>query len=213
MKKVFIVLFIIFNLIWISGCGCSKIDFTYFSEHVNSIENYKYYSLTQEIYNSDLLLYKQDKNVYFDGDKARIVIDTKNINGIDEDEIYNQNKEEFFKEGNNFYYKENGKWKIRTQENSEKIGLSLSKDMFSDYKIDKEDKRIFRGSVKEESVNEFFGYKLENVSDIKLNIFIDKNDKVESVSLEYNESNGNKVVVSISIGYELISKFEIPTVE
>ena len=212
MKKIFSLLLIGLNLIFVSGCRCSKVDFNYFSDNVNSIENYKYYFLTQEIYSNDLLLYKQDKNVYFDGNKSRIVIDTQSINAVDEEEIYSQNKEEFYKQENNLYYKENGKWKMKTQESSEKIGLSLSKDMFSNYKIDKGDKRTFQGIVKNDCINEFFGFKLENVSDVKLNIVINKNDKVESVSLEYNESNGNRIVVYINIGYELISTFEIPTV-
>ena len=44
-----------------------------------------------------------------------------------------------------------------------------------------------------------------------LNIDVGANDKVESVSLEYNESNGNKVVIAVKVGYEYISKFELPT--
>lgn len=214
MKKIFNVLVLVISLICISACGCGdKINFAYFSKHVNSIENYRYYVISEEIYNNELLLYKNDKNVYLDGEKIRMVLKTKEINSIDQEGLYSENEEEFYKKGTDFYYKEDGKWKIKQVEDNESIGFDLKKSLFSTYKITTKTKNVFVGELKENSINEFLGFSLENVSNMTLSIEINNKDKVEKVSLEYIESNGNKVVVSIKVGYEYLSRFELPTVE
>lgn len=214
MKRILKVLLLIVNLVCVSACGCgSKVDFAYFSKHVNSIENYRYYVISEEIYNNELLLYKNEKNVYLDGEKRRIVLKTSEINPIESDELYSEIQEEFYKKGTDLYYKDNGEWKIKQVEDSETIGFELKKGLFSDYEIKTKNKNVFVGELKENSITEFLGFSLVNVSNVTLNIEISKKDKVEKVSLEYVESNGNKVVISIKVGYEYLSRFELPTVK
>ena len=212
MKKLLGILLLFINLVCVSGCG-DKVDFGYFKKHVDSIKNYRYYVISEEIYNNELLLYKKDKNVYLDGEKYRIVLNTKEINDIEADDLYNQTEEEFYKKGSDFYYKENGVWKIKQVETNETVGFNLKKNMFSTYEISKKDKNVFTGELKADSINEFLGFEITNVSNMALNIEISKKDKVEKVALEYLESNGNKVVVSITVGYQYLSRFELPTVE
>ena len=214
MKRILKVLLLIVNLVCISACSCgSKIDFAYFSKHVNSIENYRYYVISEEIYNNELLLYKNEKNVYLDGEKMRIVLKTSEINPIESSELYNESQEEFYKKGTDLYYKENDEWKIKKVEDNEAIGFDLKKSLFSDYEISTKNKNVFVGELKENSIKEFLGFSLTNVSNVTLSIEINKKDKVEKVSLEYVESNGNKAAISIKVGYQYLSRFELPTVK
>ncbi len=68
-------------------------------------------------------------------------------------------------------------------------------------------------SVKDKELSSFFGFDLSGVSEVKLNIEVSGTNKLKTVSLEYKEENGNKVVVSISVGYTQVIKFDLPIIE
>ena len=59
----------------------------------------------------------------------------------------------------------------------------------------------------------FFGFDIEDVSDVKLSIEISNTDKVKNIAIQYKAENGNDVSVSIKVGYTQVIKFSLPTVE
>lgn len=198
-----------------SGCSCKddKIEFNYFENKTNNVQDHKYYLISQEIYNGDLLLYKHDKNVYIDDNKYKIIVDVKEINDLDEEELYSNSKEEYYRNENDFYYKEDGVWKIKENESVESIGFSIKKDMFEKYSIKEENgNKILSGDLKKEKISEFLGFELNDVDCLKLTLNISSEDKVKNVSLEYVDGNYNKVIISLEISYSQMANFELPDV-
>lgn len=215
MKKVLNLLVLLISIICFSGCSCNKLNFTFFKDKVNDIEGYRYYVVTQEIYNENLLLYKEEKNVYLSEEKYRIVVNTESIADLDSENLYDEKEEVYYQNGNDFYYQENGKWKIKQKENSSaNIGVSISEDIFKNYSIKEEGgNKFLEGPLKDDALDNFFGFDVEGVSEVKLSIEISNTDKVKNIALEYKAENGNKVIVSIKVGYTQVIKFSLPTVE
>ncbi len=215
MKKVLNLLVLLISIICFSGCSCNKLNFTFFKDKVNDIEGYRYYVVTQEIYNENLLLYKEEKNVYLNEEKYRIVVNTESIADLDSENLYDEKEEVYYQNGNDFYYQENGKWKIKQKENSSaNIGVSISEDIFKNYSIKEEGgNKFLEGPLKDDALDNFFGFDVEGVSEVKLSIEISNTDKVKNIALEYKAENGNKVIVSIKVGYTQVIKFSLPTVE
>ena len=215
MKKVLNLLVLLISIICFSGCSCNKLNFTFFKDKVNDIEGYRYYVVTQEIYNENLLLYKEEKNVYLNEEKYRIVVNTESIADLDSENLYDEKEEVYYQNGNDFYYQENGKWKIKQKENSSaNIGVSISEDIFKNYSIIEEGgNKFLEGPLKDDALDNFFGFDVEGVSEVKLSIEISNTDKVKNIALEYKAENGNKVIVSIKVGYTQVIKFSLPTVE
>lgn len=215
MKKVLNLLVLLISIICFSGCCCNKLNFTFFKDKVNDIEGYRYYVVTQEIYNENLLLYKEEKNVYLNEEKYRIVVNTESIADLDSENLYDEKEEVYYQNGNDFYYQENGKWKIKQKENSSaNIGVSISEDIFKNYSIKEEGgNKFLEGPLKDDALDNFFGFDVEGVSEVKLSIEISNTDKVKNIALEYKAENGNKVIVSIKVGYTQVIKFSLPTVE
>ena len=215
MKKVLNLLVLLISIICFSGCSCNKLNFTFFKDKVNDIEGYRYYVVTQEIYNENLLLYKEEKNVYLNEEKYRIVVNTESIADLDSENLYDEKEEVYYQNGNDFYYQENDKWKIKQKENSSaNIGVSISEDIFKNYSIKEEGgNKFLEGPLKDDALDNFFGFDVEGVSEVKLSIEISNTDKVKNIALEYKAENGNKVIVSIKVGYTQVIKFSLPTVE
>jgi hypothetical protein len=214
MKRLLNIFIFLACAICLNGCKCSKNDFTYFKDKIDNIDNYRYYIVNQEIYNNELLLYKKEKNVYLNDNKYRIVINTKEINGIDNEELYSQSQEEYYQQGNDFYYKEGNEWKVRENQSGGSIGFKIKESFFKKYKIKEENgNNLFSGELKSGVLTEFFGFEIKDVSNVILNIEISDTDKVKNVSLEYLENNGNRVVVAIKVGYTQVIDFKLPIVE
>lgn len=215
MKKVLNLFVLLISIICFSGCSCSKLNFSFFKDKVNNIQDYRYYIVSQEVYKEDLLLYKEDKNVYLNEEKYRIVINTKEIADIESEDLYNEVEEVFYQNGNDFYYQEDGKWKIRQKETStENIGISIKEDMFETYNIKEEGgNKFLEGIIKNSALAGFLGFDINSDSNMRLTIEISNTDKVKNISLEYVAPNGNKVVASIKVGYTQVIKFSLPAVE
>ena len=215
MKKVLNLLVLLISIICFNGCSCNKLNFTFFKDKVKDIEGYRYYVVTQEIYNENLLLYKEEKNVYLSEEKYRIVVNTESIADLDSEILQDEKEEVYYQNGNDFYYQENGKWKIKQKENSSaNIGVSISEDIFKNYSIKEEGgNKFLEGPLKDDALDNFFGFDVEGVSEVKLSIEISNTDKVKNIALEYKAENGNKVIVSIKVGYTQVIKFSLPTVE
>ena len=215
MKKVLNLLVLLISIICFSGCSCNKLNFAFFKDKVNDIDGYRYYVITQEIYNEELLLHSNIKSIYVDGDKYRIEIDEKTINDIEDENMYTETETEYFQQGTTFYYKENGFWKTKNAEALEtSSGYSVSEDIFSSYQIKEENgNKILSGSIKNDSVSTLFGFDVSDVNELKMTVTINSNNKVKDVVLEYKADNNNKVVVSIEVGYSQVIVFELPTVE
>lgn len=215
MKKVLNLLVLLISIICFSGCSCNKLNFAFFKDKVNDIDGYRYYVITQEIYNEELLLYKEEKNVYLNDEKYRIVVNTSIIADLESENLYDETEEVYYQSGDDFYYQENGKWKTKQKENSsENIGVSISEEIFKSYSIKEEGgNKFLEGTLKDNSLDDFFGFDIEDVSDVKLSIEISNTDKVKNISIQYNAENGNRVVVSIKVGYTQVIKFSLPTVE
>lgn len=217
MKKILYVCLIAFCVLSMSGCKCNndnEVNFTYFKDKISSIDGYKYYVLSQKIYSGSLLTYEKEKKVYLNNEKYRIEIIENEINDLESEDMYSKNIEEYYQYGTDFYYKENNEWKIKQNEKMTGLGYSISKKMFSKYVIEEKNNiRYFNGDLKDEELSSFLGFELSGVSEVKLNIEVSGTNKLKFVSLEYKEENGNKVVVSISVGYTQIIKFDLPIVE
>ena len=215
MRKILNILLVLISFIGFSGCKCKETehDFSYFKKHIGVIENYKYYVVKENIHNEELLLYQKEKHVYVDGEKYRILVDTKEIAPIDSDNLYDEKQEEFYKKGTTFYYKEGNEWRTENREVSSSLGLTISKDIFKSYKISEEKgNKILKGNLKNDSLNNFFGFDLNNSKDVTFSIVISSKDKIKSISIEYMSNEGNNVSVSIEFSYSQIIKFELPTV-
>ena len=215
MKKIIKCLMLFVTLLFTGACSCDKPDFDLFKESLNKIEGYRYFAVSQEIYNEELLLHSNIKSIYVDGDKYRIEIDEKTINDIEDENMYTETETEYFQQGTTFYYKENGFWKTKNAEALEtSSGYSVSEDIFSSYQIKEENgNKILSGSIKNDSVNTLFGFDVSDVNELKMTVTINSNNKVKDVVLEYKADNNNKVVVSIEVGYSQVIVFELPTVE
>lgn len=214
MKRILSLFILIMSLVCINGCRCDKgVDFAYFKDKINDLEGYRYYVVSQEIYNNELLLYKKDKNVYFNDDKKRILITTKEISDIESENLYDSKEEEYYSHGNNFYYKEDGSWKIKENETKEELGFNLNKSWFKNYKI-KEEKgnKYFVGNIKNESLVDFLGFEVSDARDMIMNIEISSSNKVKNISLTYITGNLNKVIVSLKIEYSQVITFNLPVV-
>jgi len=214
-KKILSIFLLFVSLICVNGCKCnSDVDFAFFKEKTNSIDGYKYYIVSQSIYNEELLLYKSDKNVYLDGEKEKILLTIKEINGLENEELYTLSEEEYYRFDEDFYYKENNEWKIEKREVNEGLGISISRGLFEKYKITvKKGNKFFAGEIKQEALKEFLGFEIEDASNVILNIEINSSNKVKNISLEYKTSNNNNVTISIKVGYSQVIKFKLPTVE
>lgn len=215
MKNLLNIVITLVCCICFSGCSCNENNygFNYFKKHVNVIDNYKYYIVRENIYNEELLLYKKEKHVYVDGEKYRILLNTKEIEDLDSEDLYSENEEEYYQKGTSFYYRENNEWKIREVEDNLAIGLSINRDVFSSYKIiEEKGNKILNGKLKRGSIDAFFGFNLNNLDDVNISIVISSKDKLKNISIDYISSEGNNVNVCIDIGYSQIIKFELPVV-
>ena len=217
MKKILCACLMVFCILGINGCKCNndnEVNFTYFKNKISNIEGYKYYVLSQEIYSGSLLTYKKEKKVYLNNEKYRIEIVENEINDLESEDIYSENVEEYYQDGTNFYYKENNEWKIKQNEKMTGLGYSISEKMFTRYSIEEKNNiKYFNGDLKDEELSSFLGFDLSGVSEVKLKIEVSRTNKLKVVSLEYKEENGNKVVISISVGYTQVIKFDLPIIE
>ena len=216
MKKILCVCLIAFSILGISGCknNDNDVNFTYFKDKISNIEGYKHYSVSQSVYSGSLLTYNKEKKVYLSNEKYRIEIVEKVINGLESENMYSENTEEYYQNGTDFYYMDNGEWKIKQNEKMSGLGYSISKKMFAKYSIEeKNNVKYFSGDLKNEELSSFLGFDLQGVSEAKLKIEVSSTNKLKVVSLEYKEENGNIVLVSISVGYTQVIKFDLPIVK
>jgi len=213
MKKIFSLMLMVVSLFTLSGCN--KVNFSYFEEKVNSIDGYKYYTISETIYVENLLLYESKKNVYLYNNLIKVTLDSININDLDSEDLYSENSSEYYVDRNNLYYFENNEWKVKENTSESSIlGLDINKEMFESYRIYKEDGRdVFSGKLKNSSINDFFDFEITGVYDLILEIVLNGGGNVVLVSLSYVSSNGNDVVISLKPNYSYVMEFELPIVE
>lgn len=216
MKKLMSLILLMVSLFSVSACSCEKkVSFSYFQEKVNSIEGYGYYTIKQSIYNEQLLLYENEKNVYIDEDISKVVINSKQINDIDSEDLYSYENEEYYLNENTLYYFEDDSWKSKEFENSESgLGIAIEKNMFSSYKTKNvSGRKTFKGEIKNESISEFLGFEIDEVSDMVLSISVNKNGYVTSVCLDYLTNTGNEVKISLTPNYSYEFDLTLPNNE
>lgn len=213
MKRLFSVVLMFVSLICLSACN--KLNFSHFKDGVNNINGYKYYVVEKVIFRDDLILYQENKSVYLNNENLKIVLDSKSINDLDDDELYSNSSSEYYVSENKLYYKENDLWKVK--ENSSEhlnLGFEIKETMFENYSIYKNDGRdCFKGNFKDSVLGEFLGIDTSEINDAYLFIELNSKGSVISVSFNYVSDNGNNVRISLKPNYSYVLNFEVPIVE
>lgn len=199
--------------ICLGGCSRKKDNFSFYKDKVSSIEDFKSYVITKQIYNDSLLLYENKKSTYIDNNKYLIEVKEKKLDNIDSDNLYLENTERFYREGEKFYYYEDNDWKVKEVEVNDSIGINIEKQYFDSYETKEENNLyFFEGSLKKEAINDFFGTSLNDVDNMKFGVEINSNGKVKSLALGYIGKNGNSIKIVVDFEYSSSVKFTLPNI-
>ena len=211
MKKIVSIFLFLVSIFLTTGCGN---DFSYFQSKVNSIDGYKYYTISQKVSNNKLILYEKNINVYFNNDMIKVITNIKEINSYEDDKLYNTSSNEFYVSDNILYYKEDGVWKTKNSDFDSSISVDIQKNYFKSYSSSKKDgKKVFKGILKDEILKDFLGYEINDAKNVTLNIETNSKKVLTFISLNYVSSNGNDVVISFKPNYSYVLDFNLPVNE
>ena len=215
MKKFKILLVVLLSVLVLSGCGKEPTfaDISSAFDNLDTATSYSIYNVYQidendSIYDEKTLQLGtfQDKKI------AKLETESKRLNTFEDagdGKFKITNTTSFYYENQIGQYVDGVlTWRAGLIEeltnDMNNTTYNLDKAYFSDYSIvENAGVLLFKGNVKNDSINQFFGKTMENVNELKVTIQVSKEDKLPlSLAIEY-KLDGKPCESIIEYGYQV----------